>query len=972
MRSPDTRNAPQGQPTTIFTRICILVCTVCFFAGAASAAEVKNTKTYQQGTQMVIEFDLDGDKPSNIAAVFGINGQIYTDTKLHLEGDVSRNVDPGKQRRFRWNVLEDFPQGLTGGFSVEVAVSPKSLVEGDLLKTNKKMATYKRIESDNIDAKEYLSTIAVDPSLTDLVSKFEENTFKSYVEEISGPKFNNMKLFCAKFKDIIKTDNPIDDQTFSHLLSSNVSISGNDYVKYFNCILELLDPHSSFMSPETYKEMVTDTKGSFGGLGLEISITDGALTVVTPYEDTPAFRAGIKAGDRIIKINGEFTGDFTIIDSVKRMRGQKGTTVTLTIMRAGFDKPADFLLERDTIKIKSVRSRLLDSGYGYIRIAQFQENTSQDLENALKSLKEANQGRLSGLILDLRNDPGGLLNQAVKVADRFIEDGLITYTYGREKSSSMQFSAQAGAKEPNYPMIVLVNAGSASASEIVAGALQDRKRATIMGAQSFGKGTVQTIIPLPNDSAMRLTTAKYYTPNGRSIQGTGITPDIPFEHPSVNYTGEDAMIHFAEQYMKRSKGMTDPAKLLEIATQEKAEHFSTYFPGSAQGVAAVTPTEERPAVIAGQHQISTPLPPLQRNKAGGPLAKAKPPVITIISPDVQRALKITLKSSSVMVTGKATVEGGIAAIDVNGTQADLDEEGNFSAEALLNVGDNKIMVTALDTRGNRATKTFTIARPAEKKAAKSTASAPSSATSENAKNYALIIGINAYKHIPQLKTAVNDAKAVAQVLKESYGFMPVLLLDGRATRENILNELNILKNKLNPKDRLLIYYAGHGWDDRETETSYWMPVDAQQNNDIYWLDAKTITNQLKRSQARQILIVADSCYSGTISRSFDPSLASTGARGVYLQKLMGKPARVLIASGGNEPVSDSGGSGHSIFADVFIKTLQNPFDTIFTAEELISRQVKESVAGRSDQTPEYKVIRNSGHDGGDFVFEKIK
>jgi len=213
------------------TRLLLPLFTVVFFAGIVLAAEVKITKTYQQGKQMVVEFDLEGDKPSNIAAVFGINGRIFTDKTLHLEGDVGKNVAPSKQRQFRWNVLKDFPQGLTGEFSVEVALNPQSLVEGDLvLQNKKKLATYKKIETDNIHSKDYLDTITVDPSLTDLVSKFEEHTLKSYVDEVGHTKLNNMKLFCSKFKDIIKTDNPIDNQTFSQLLSTNVSISGTDYV----------------------------------------------------------------------------------------------------------------------------------------------------------------------------------------------------------------------------------------------------------------------------------------------------------------------------------------------------------------------------------------------------------------------------------------------------------------------------------------------------------------------------------------------------------------------------------------------------------------------------------------------------------------------------------------------------------------------------------------------------------------------
>ncbi|BDV43347.1 peptidase S41 [Geotalea uraniireducens] len=303
-----------------------------------------------------------------------------------------------------------------------------------------------------------------------------------------------------------------------------------------NGMLASLDPHSSFMPPDMYKEMRIDTKGSFGGLGIEITIKDGLLTVISPIEDTPAFRAGIKAGDQILKIEDKFTKDLTIMDAVKRMRGPKGTKVTLTIMREGFDKPKEFTLVRDIIQVKSVRYKTLDDGYGYVRIAQFQEKTDEDLSKALASLKQENGGSLKGLILDLRNDPGGLLDQAVKVADHFISDGLIVYTEGREKDSRMQFSARASGTEPNYPLVVLINSGSASASEIVAGALQDHKRAVIMGTQSFGKGSVQTIIPLSDESGLRLTTALYYTPSGRSIQAKGITPDIVVERAEIQAT----------------------------------------------------------------------------------------------------------------------------------------------------------------------------------------------------------------------------------------------------------------------------------------------------------------------------------------------------------------------------------------------------------------------------------------------------
>ncbi len=317
-----------------------------------------------------------------------------------------------------------------------------------------------------------------------------------------------------------------------------------------NGMLASLDPHSSFMPPDMYKEMKIDTKGSFGGLGIEITIKDGFLTVISPIEDTPAFKAGIKAGDQIIKIENKFTKDMTIMDAVKRMRGPKGTKVTITIMREGFDKPRDFTLTRDIIQIKSVKFKTLEPGYGYIRITQFQEKTDDDLSKALSSLKQENNGKLKGLILDLRNNPGGLLDQAVKVCDHFIDNGLIVYTEGRDPESKMKFTASKGDKEPHYPIVVLINGGSASASEIVSGALQDHNRAVIMGTQSFGKGSVQTIIPLSEDSGLRLTTALYYTPKGRSIQAKGITPDITVEPMELASNEKEEPMYIREKDLK--------------------------------------------------------------------------------------------------------------------------------------------------------------------------------------------------------------------------------------------------------------------------------------------------------------------------------------------------------------------------------------------------------------------------------------
>ena len=291
-------------------------------------------------------------------------------------------------------------------------------------------------------------------------------------------------------------------------------------------MLQTLDPHSSFLPPDVYKELQVETKGTFGGLGIEITIRDGVLTIVSPIEDTPADRAGIQAGDKIVAIDRETTKDMTLFEAVKRLRGKKGTDVTITIRREGLAEPRDYTLTRAIIKMQSVRSRLIEERYGYIRIAQFQENTSRELVRVLQSLRDESGGKLQGLIMDLRNNPGGLLDQAIQVADTFLDSGKIVYTDGRVSSQKMEFFAHPQKEKFPYPMIVLVNGGSASGAEIVAGALQDHQRAVVLGTPTFGKGSVQTIIPLDDGSGLKLTTAHYFTPSGRVIQAEGIKPDI--------------------------------------------------------------------------------------------------------------------------------------------------------------------------------------------------------------------------------------------------------------------------------------------------------------------------------------------------------------------------------------------------------------------------------------------------------------
>jgi len=316
-----------------------------------------------------------------------------------------------------------------------------------------------------------------------------------------------------------------------------------------NGMMKSLDPHSTYMTSDMYKELEVETRGSFGGIGIEITIKKDVLTVVSPIEDTPAFLAGIKSGDQIIQIDGKSTKDITIMEAVKKLRGPKDTKVTITIMRENMPKPKDYVITRDIIKIKSIKSKIYDDHIGYIRLASFQERTADDLKKEIKNITAKN-GAFKGLILDLRNNPGGLLNQAVGVADVLLKSGIIVSTKGRTKSMETKSMAKDDGDEPTCPIVALVNEGTASAAEIVSGALQDNGRALVVGTQTFGKGSVQTVIPLEDGSALKLTTAKYYTPNGRSIQAEGIKPDIIVKHIRPSEDKESTDEHVRERDLK--------------------------------------------------------------------------------------------------------------------------------------------------------------------------------------------------------------------------------------------------------------------------------------------------------------------------------------------------------------------------------------------------------------------------------------
>jgi carboxyl-terminal processing protease len=340
------------------------------------------------------------------------------------------------------------------------------------------------------------------------------------VSALSNKTYEKLKVFTDVLEIVKKTY--VEDVKTEDLITG--AIEG---------MLNSLDPHSAYLDPDMYREFQDETKGSFGGLGIEIAIQDGILTVIAPIEDTPAYRAGVQAGDKIIKIDEKATKGLSLMECVKRLKGPKGSKVTITTIREGFTQMQDVTIVRDIIRIQSVKFKTLEKGYGLLRISQFQTTTSADAKKALEALQRENPEGINGLILDLRNNPGGLLDQAVEVTDLFLDTGVIVTIKGRDPEEQTAFNTHMEGTMPNWPIVVLVNQGSASASEIVAGALQDYGRAVIMGSKTFGKGSVQTIIPLEDGSGIKLTTARYYTPLNRSIHKQGIEPDIPLQAKKV-------------------------------------------------------------------------------------------------------------------------------------------------------------------------------------------------------------------------------------------------------------------------------------------------------------------------------------------------------------------------------------------------------------------------------------------------------
>ncbi|SDZ96830.1 carboxyl-terminal processing protease [Thiothrix caldifontis] len=393
----------------------------------------------------------------------------------------------------------------------------------------------------------------------------------------------SISLNVFAFRQTVENSPPLDElQQFSEVYSrikDNYVEDVKDKDLMTNAIrgmLSNLDPHSAYLDEEEFKELQVGTSGEFGGLGIEVGMEDGFVKVISPIDDTPAQKAGLQAGDLIIRLDETPVKGMTLNDAVKLMRGKPGSNIDLMIVREGKDKPFKVSIKRDIIQVKSVKQRILEPGYGYLRITSFQAKTTEALLEGIEALKKENKGNLRGLILDLRNNPGGVLNAAVGVSDAFLDSGKIVYTEGRVEDAKMEYSAQKGDAIDNAPIVVLVNQGSASASEIVAGALKDHKRALIVGQKTFGKGSVQTVLQLDEKTAVKLTTARYFTPSGRSIQAEGIAPDIELKALKVKEDAED------------TDEILDP-----VSEANLSKHLSNPN-GKDQSETEAKPTEEKP------------------------------------------------------------------------------------------------------------------------------------------------------------------------------------------------------------------------------------------------------------------------------------------------------------------------------------------------------------------------------------------
>lgn len=685
-------------------------------------------------------------------------------------------------------------------------------------------------------------------------------------------------------------------------------------VKVTRGMLAALDPHSSLLTPEEYRELTATTQGTFVGIGAEIKAVQAGILVVSPLDGSPASEAGIKAGDLIETIDGTSTNGMELLKAVRLLRGKAGTSVTLRIKSNNVMRTVT--LVRRALTIQSVKYRELGDGIGYLKISQFQERTPQLVEDALYRLGD--KGTSKGLVLDLRNNPGGLLSAAVTTADTFVDTGLLLVVKGRA-SGEQTFSGKTTGTRYLPNMVVLQNKGSASAAEIVSGTLRDRKGVLIVGEKSFGKGSVQTIIPLVNSYAMRLTTAHYYLPSGQLVQA-GIEPQITIEEQEES----DQALAYAQMALKTGK----------LGVDKRDEVLALLTHPSAAGVAS--------------------------SLQGSP---AEAPVIVITAPLVQRGLTVKVRHDSIMVNGTARSRQGIARVTVNGKVAALDNQGNFSAELLLKPGENEVVVTALDVQRTATTEQFRILREADKPVLQTSTLFKEQGVGSGT-YHALLIAVQDYRssEITKLDHPVQDAERLKEILVSGYTFQPAhVTLLKNPDRKTIFKAFESLRRTVRAQDSLLVFFAGHGvWLD-DMQQGFWLPRDAAGMSDPSdWISNSTLRDYIKAIKARHVLLVADACFAGGIFKVRDAFSRPNAA----VEKVFEMPSRKALTSGSLKTVPD-----RSVFVDYLLKRLKENQDQYLDAQKLYTR-FREAVINNSPvaQTPLYGAIAETGDEGGDFIF----
>ena len=732
-----------------------------------------------------------------------------------------------------------------------------------------------------------------------------------------------------------------------------------------------LDPHTSYLSPNDYKEMIAATAGEFSGVGIEISIKDRQLTVVSPIEDSPAELAGLLAGDIITAIDGKSTEGMSLMDAVRMIRGPEGSKVVLTVLHRNNPAAQAISVYRRKIEFRSVKAKEIEPGYLHLRLTRFDENSIKKVRAAL-----GKNPYLKGVVLDLRNNPGGTLSSSVAVADSFMPSGKVVSIQGRDVSKRKDFLSNTDSSDYSGPLVVLINAGSASASEIVSGSLQDRSRALILGTTSFGKGTVQTIIPLKDGGAFKLTSAQYFLPNMHRIQGVGIIPDF-YVYDPAKQSGE--VLRESQLPHALAPGEADvDRRRKKIQVRVDKDHDGVLLTAlqiikqsGSRDVRKLRAAADRlgggDAAVLTQLKKESYSPADVQTGTDPVISDNKPPQITLINPASPRGLSVKHELDRIMIRAEVHDPSGISWVLVNGQRVPVDAD-RFSKEIVLNPGRNMVIINAADKVGNITNLTFNIDKQTRKAEDFYGAAAPSVRPSL----WALCIGVSSYRDARMnLKFAADDARALARTLEKSgkglYRDIRVrVLTDSEATRENIIENMSSFLGQAGKDDIVMIFVAGHGVRYKPTGSYYFMTHDSSHATMVAralkWSDFQEMIKIIK-GNTNKIVLALDTCHAGAMELGL-----RAGGSGEDLAATMQKASGIYTigaSKSGEESIeseqfSIDNSPGHGVFTYSLIQGLSgranldnNSYISIMELLSYISREVPRLSNGR--QHPYAKV-----------------